>query len=68
MAAVATPPSFSVTSGQDKLENVAMKASNGDPLPDIGLLKPSTLDLPIEELRKRHEEDGYLWVSKLPTL
>lgn len=39
-----------------------LKASNGDVLPKIGLMKSSSPDLPIEELRRRYEEDGYLWV------
>jgi hypothetical protein len=39
-----------------------LKASNGDLLQEIGPMKSSRPDLPIEELRKRYEEDGYLWV------
>lgn len=31
----------------------------------IGILRPSTLDLPIEELRKLFEDDGYLFVKHI---
>jgi phytanoyl-CoA hydroxylase len=31
----------------------------------IGPLRPSTLDLPIEELRKRFDDDGYLFVKNI---
>ncbi|KAJ5988532.1 hypothetical protein N7481_003742 [Penicillium waksmanii] len=41
------------------------KASNGDVLPEIGLMKSSSPDLPIEELRRRYEEDGYLWMKDI---
>ncbi len=44
---------------------MGMNAGNGDPHPDIRLLKDSTLDLPTEELRKRYNEGGYLWVSMI---
>ncbi|KAJ5750635.1 hypothetical protein N7533_007663 [Penicillium manginii] len=40
-----------------------LKASNGDLLQEIGPMKSSRPDLPIEELRKRYEEDGYLWMK-----
>ncbi|KAK5678754.1 hypothetical protein LTS10_009198 [Elasticomyces elasticus] len=31
----------------------------------VGILRPSTLDLPIDELRERFEADGYLYVKSL---
>lgn len=65
MATAATyRTAFSVNgSVQESLDGISLKANNGDPLPEIGFLRPSTLDMSIEELRKRYEEDGYLWVS-----
>jgi len=45
------------------LKHVTLRASNGEALPDIGTLEPSTLDEPIEELRRRYEKNGYLWVK-----
>ncbi|KAB2571251.1 hypothetical protein DBV05_g10087 [Lasiodiplodia theobromae] len=63
-AATAYRTPFSVDkTGPGGTDSINLKANNGGPLPDIGFLRPSTTDLPIEELRKRYEEDGYLWVS-----
>lgn len=40
---------------------------NDGPLPKehIGLLEPVTLDTPVEEMRRRYKEDGYLLVKKV---
>ncbi|KAK0642247.1 hypothetical protein DIS24_g9203 [Lasiodiplodia hormozganensis] len=60
-----TPFSVDKTGQQEGIDHITLKANNGGPLPDIGFLRPSTTDLPIEELRKRYEEDGYLWMKAL---
>lgn len=65
MTTAAAHPQFSCSLDKNELQNFGMKAGNGDPLPDIGLLNPSTMDLPMNELRKRYNEDGYLWVSQI---
>ncbi|KAF9640895.1 hypothetical protein BFW01_g12701 [Lasiodiplodia theobromae] len=65
-AATAYRTPFSVDkTGPGGTDSINLKANNGGPLPDIGFLRPSTTDLPIEELRKRYEEDGYLWMKGL---
>lgn len=61
MAAAVAHPTFSIAKNSNK-ERLALKAGNGDYLPEIGMLKSSTADLPIEELRRRYWQDGYLWV------
>ncbi|KAJ5438320.1 uncharacterized protein N7458_009318 [Penicillium daleae] len=63
MTTAAAHPQISCSLDKNELQNFGMKAGNGDPLPDIGLLKPSTMDLPMGELRKRYNEDGYLWMK-----
>lgn len=32
-------------------------------LPQLGLLRPTLSDVPVEEMRRRLEEDGYLFVK-----
>ena len=33
------------------------------PTESVGLLKTTSIDEPIEEIRRRYEEDGYVWVK-----
>jgi hypothetical protein len=43
MIAAVIHPQVTFASDQNQLYSVGMKSGNGDPLPDIGLLKPSTM-------------------------
>lgn len=52
--ATATRPPASVGSNQGK--------STGN---QLGWLRPTPKDTPVEEMRKRLEEDGYLFVKRL---
>ena len=31
----------------------------------LGKLKPTSMDTPIEEIRRRYEQDGYVWLKRL---
>lgn len=31
----------------------------------IGFLRPTPVDTPIDEMRRRFEEDGYVWIKHL---
>jgi phytanoyl-CoA hydroxylase len=65
VSALPLPPAPSYHSPEILTESPQIRSNHGSHIPGAGWLKPTSADTPIEEMRRRYEEDGYLYVNGL---